>query len=206
MFATSAMLSVLDDAMREHQIVADGDLDPLFHPEVPPAQYLLYLTRIYGFIAPLECALEMTPGLDRMIDLRGRTKSQHIVSDLLSLGLRPAALAEMPLCLTVPQFRGAAEALGWMYVMERQTLVHGVMHRHLDAILPQQAATATAFLRNYDGTTGQRWRELGSTIDEVAAPSYAIADRIVAAANEGYRCLHRWIGHETAPTRHLVAS
>ena len=206
MHAGSDMLRRLDEDMRAHQVEADTELDPLFDAETQPAHYLLYLTRIYGFAAPLECALETTPGLERMIDLRARSKSKHIVTDLLALGLRPAALAEMPLCLTVPQFRGVAEALGWMYVMERQTLVYGVLRRHLSACLPASAANASAFLGSYDGVTGLRWKELGELLDVVAAPSYAIADRIVGAAHEGYRCLRRWAGHDVEPHRGRAAS
>jgi heme oxygenase len=190
------MLSRLDEEMRAHQVDADGDTELLFRPDAQPAHYLLYLTRLYGFVAPLECALEMTPGIDRMIDLRDRAKAKHIVTDLLSLGLRPAALAEMPMCLTVPQFRGVAEAVGWMYVIERQTLMHGILRRHLATCMPCNTVAATTFLGNYDGVTGERWRELGALIDTIAAPSYAIADRIVQATAEGYVCMRRWSGRD----------
>ncbi len=83
--------------------------------------------------------------------------------------------------------------------MERQTLVHGVLRRHLATTLPRQAAVASSYLASYEGVTGQRWRELGHTIDQVAS-SHVLADRVVAAADEGYRCLHQWVGHDTGPT------
>ena len=202
MHAGSQMLRRLDEDTRAHQAAVDADLQPLFDGETQPAPYLVFLTRVYGFTAPLECALATTPGLDNMIDLRVRSKSKHLASDLLALGLRPAALAELPLCLTIPQFRGAAAALGWMYTMERQTLVYGVLRRHL----PPSVATASSFLASYDGVSGLRWKELGELLDSVAAPSYAIADRIIGAAHEGYRCLRHWAGHDVEPHHHHAAS
>ncbi len=53
-------------------------IDALFAHDVLPAHYLLYLTRLYGYVAPVECALEMTPGLERVIDLaRARQGEVH---------------------------------------------------------------------------------------------------------------------------------
>lgn len=197
----SFMLARLDEETRAQQVDADGETELLFRADAQPAHYLLFLTRTYGFVAPLECALDATPDCDRMIGLRERAKARHIAADLLALGLRPAALADMPLCLTVPQFRGVAEALGWLYVVERQTLMHGMLRRHLATCLPRQAADATAFLAAYDGVSGQRWRDLGAVLDTVASPSYAIADRVIESAVAAYQCMHRWSARDTATTR-----
>jgi heme oxygenase len=140
-----------------------------------------------------------------MLDLRQRARAGLIAQDLMRLGMRPSAVAELPLCLTVPQFRGTAEALGWMYVVERGALAHAVIRRHLMTCLPDAMVTASAYLQSAGGLLGTRWRQFGAALDEVAAHP-AVADRIVASANEAFRCHRRWVlqEHRTVPKRAVV--
>ncbi|MGN6109300.1 MAG: hypothetical protein ACTHU0_29605, partial [Kofleriaceae bacterium] len=109
------MLERLDGETRSHHADADAELERLFSPHASSSHYLQFLTRAYGFEAPLEATLAMTPNLDLMIDLRERKRAGLLAQDLLALGLRPQEVSEVPQCLEVPQFSGAAEALGWMY-------------------------------------------------------------------------------------------
>src|SRR5262249_18784732 len=134
---TSWMIERLNDETRIHHTEADGDFDLLFRDDAASTHYQYFLMRVYGFEAPLEAALSMTPNLGLMLDLRERQKTSFLAQDLLALGLRPQELAELPLCLAMPQFRAAAEALGWMYVIERSTLAHSVIRRHLLTKLPR---------------------------------------------------------------------
>jgi heme oxygenase len=183
-----------------HHADAESDFDILFEDDITPRHYLQFLVRVYGFEAPLESTLAMTPNLELMIDLKERTKAGYIAQDLMALGLRPAQIAELPQCLAIPQFRGAAEALGWMFVCERQTLAHSVLRRHLQTRLPRELRAASNFLSSYTGVVGSRWRKFGSVLDDVAAHR-AIADRIVVAANEAFRCQRRWIQQDFNDTR-----
>lgn len=137
----------------------------------------------------------MTHDLDPAIDLRGRQKVRFLVEDMLALGLRPSEVAEVPQCLTIPQFRSATEALGWMYVVERTTLAHSLIHRHLLTKLPREMGRASAYLQSYGGVVGTRWREFGEIVDEAARATDA-ADRIVVAATEAFATQRRWIAHE----------
>ena len=107
------------------------------------------------------------------------------------MGMRPAAVARLPLCLAVPQFRGTAEALGWMYIIERSALAHAVIRRHLLTRLPE-VAHASAYLQSGGGLLGARWRKFGVVLDDVVMHP-AIADRIVAAANDAFRGHRRWM-------------
>ncbi len=187
----SWMIERLHAETRVNHSDADADFDLLFREQTSHEDYLLYLTRQYGFEAPMESALELTPNLDLMIDLRERQKAQLIAQDLLGLGVKPADLQLIPQCLRVPQFRGAAEALGWMYVIERATLAHSVIRRHLLTRLPKAMRDASSYLQAYAGMVGTRWREFGTVLDDVARHP-AIADRIVDAANEAFRTQRRW--------------
>ena len=194
------MIERLNDETRKHHADAESDFDILFEDDLSPRHYLTFLVRAYGFEAPLESTLAMTPNLELMIDLKERTKAGFLAQDLMALGLRPAQIAELPQGLAIPQFRGAAEALGWMFVVERTTLAHSVLRRHLLTRLPRELQTSSNYLSCYTGIVGARWRKFGAVLDEVARHR-AIADRVVVAANEAFRCQRRWIQQDGNDTR-----
>lgn len=163
----------------------------LFRPHTTAADYRSYLQRLYGFVAPLETALATTDGLTQEIDLAPRARTALIAHDLLALGMTIEQIGMLPQCLAIPAFRGAAGALGWMYVIERPMLANAVIHRHLATRLPELMRTASAYLTSSCGVVGTMWRELGDVMDRVGA-SPAVADRIVAAAGDAFRTMIRW--------------
>jgi len=199
---TSRLLDRLHDETRAHRVEADSDLDYLFAPDVIPANYLLFLMRTYGFEAPLESALATTPGLELAVDLRSRVKAGFIAQDLLALGVRASEVTDLPQCLAVPQFRSAIEAIGWMYVTERHTLVHGVLHRHLETKLAREMTHAASYLTCYESIAGRRWSELCDAIEHLAQ-TRALEDRLIFAAHDAYRCHRRWLHHE--PERRVAS-
>ena len=190
------MIERLTSETRIHHADADTDLDGLFRSDVTSTHYLMFLMRAYGFEAPLEAALSMTPRLEQLIDLRTRARAGFLAQDMMALSLRPADVTELPLCITIPQFRSVAEAMGWLYVAERTTLAHNVIRRHLMTRLPLEMEIASAYLSSYDGVVGKRWQELGAAFDEVAQQP-AIADRIIQAAGDAFRARRSWLRHET---------
>ena len=197
------MIERLNEETRHHHADAEADFDVLFEAETTPRHYLIFLVRAYGFEAPLESTLAMTPNLGLMIDIKERTKAGFVAQDLIALGLRPAQVAELPQCLAIPQFRGAAEALGWMYVTERTTLAHSVIRRHLLTRLPREMRHAANYLSSYTGVVGSRWRKFGAVLDDIAQMP-EIANRVLAAANEAFRCQRRWIDQDTRDTRAAI--
>lgn len=196
--ATSWMIDRLNAETRVHHADADADLDALFRSEVTVTHYLVYLMRTYGFEAPLESAVALTPRIDQVLDPRPRQRAGHLARDLMALSLRPQDVAVLPMCLVIPQFRSIAEALGWLYVVERMTLAHNVIRRHLMTRIPAEMETASAYLSAYDGIAGKRWQELGAVLDEVASVP-AVADRIVTSASEAFRCRRVWSSSERGP-------
>lgn len=189
------MVERLTSETRAHHGNADSLFDVLFADDVSTAYYLVFLRRTYGFEAALEAMLSTTPNLGLMVDLHERAKATYLAQDMLALGLRPHAIAQLPQCLDIPPFLGAAEALGWMYVIERMTLAHSVVRRHLLTKLPREMHYASSYFQCYSGVVGLRWREFGSKLDDIASQP-AIADRIVGAAHEAFACQHRWAGRE----------
>jgi heme oxygenase len=191
MAQVSWMVHRLNVETRVHHPAADSDLQQLYGEHATRADYVRFLIRVYGFEAPLESTFAMTPGLDELVDLRGRARTHLIAADLMQLGLGARQVAELPQCLTIPQFRGAAEALGWMYVVERATLSHAVLRRHLSRRLPGEMQAAAAYLRSSELTVGRRWRTYADALESVARVS-PIADRIVTSANDAFRCQRHW--------------
>src|SRR5436305_14446530 len=118
------MWNVIEAATREHHACADAPWHALTRGHPSEREYRDHLVLVYGFEAPLEAALAMTPRVSLVIDLRERARASWIVQDLLSLGLRPAKLARMPHCHGIVPFRDVPEALGWLYVVERSTRHH----------------------------------------------------------------------------------
>ncbi len=185
------MIERLTEETRVHHAEADADSDALFSKDVTATQYLLFLMRVYGFEAPLDSAIAMTPKIELVLDLRARSRAGFLAQDLMAIGVRPAEVTALPLCLAVPQFRSVAEAMGWLFVVERTTLAHNLIRRHLSTRLPLEMEAASVYLSSYDGVVGKRWQELGAALDHIARHP-AVADRIVSAANDGLRCRRSW--------------
>ena len=186
------MLTRLNDETQCHHAEADSDVDRyLFCEGVSAVDYRTYLQRVYGFLVPLEAALATAPDLDAVIDVRARAKSALVARDLLALGMTMNEVNQLPQCMRIQTFRGPAAALGWMYVIERPLLASAVIRGHLAAQLPAEMLNASSYFMCYAGQVGALWRELGEAMDRVAATP-AIADRIVAAAHDGFKTLHKW--------------
>ncbi len=194
------MLARLNAETEVHHGDADADLDRfVFRDDASRTDYRTYLARVYGFVVPLEQALARAPGLGDIVDLQARSKSPLLLYDLLALGMTLEEVQELPQCLAIPAFRGAAAALGWMYVAERPMLQAAVVRSHVESALGRGIAASTAYLSCYAGQAGQRWRELAEAMDEVASTT-ALADRIAFSAGEAFRCLLRWKTQDAART------
>lgn len=190
--AAAHILERISQETVAHHADADADIDRfLFRRNATVVDYRVYLSRLYGFLVPLEAALAATPGLDEVVEIGSRVKAPHVIHDLLALDLTVEDLGELAQCTSIPVFRGPAAALGWMYVSERTMLASAVIRRHLATHLQLEMASAAHYLTCYAGKVGTRWRELGVAMDHHATTP-TIADRIVLAAHDAFRCLHRW--------------
>lgn len=199
----SRTLIQLNIATRPHHGEADQPWLDLMGPGVDRAHYLALLLLVYGFEAPLDSAFRYTPNLSSLVDLRSRTRTGLLAQDLMRLGMTASQIAQLPQRFMT--FSSAAEALGWMYVVERATLVQGSARRHLLQRHPD-LVNATTYLEAYDGITSLRWSELGSAFDAVTtAPS--VTRQLIRAATDGFRAMRDWF-HAMIPTQldHLIAT
>lgn len=200
----SRTLIQLNIATRAHHVEADQPWLDLMGPGVDRARYAALLILVYGFEAPLDSAFRYTPGLSALLDLRGRTRTGLLAQDLMRLGMSASHIAQLPQRFMT--FSSAAEALGWMYVVERATLVQGTARRHLIQRIPD-LTSATTYLEAYDGVTSLRWSELGSAFDAVAT-SPSVTRQLIGAATEGFRAMREWFhSFAAAPRRkHSMAT
>lgn len=165
----------------------EGRLEPL-RTTATLADYVTYLSRVYGFEAPIEAAFAATSGLGQVIDLRWRPQIRLLKSDLMALGIvDPTRLPATP----APRFATATEALGWMYVVEQNALLHGQILRHFARSLPNQLATAACYLTGVQRLAGTRLDDLGVVLDAHATRP-EIATKIVDAACTAFRRQRLW--------------
>lgn len=183
------MLARLSRETKPHHLAADNDRMAMLGAGADPALYAAHLKRIYGFEAPVETALAMTAGLGDWIDLRDRGHLRLLRADLQSLGVTDPNT--VPRCTAVPSFRDVAEALGWIFAVERNTLHHGTIERHLRGRMPSVLRSAGSYLAGQHRSNGQRIRDLGNAMDRLAKDS-TLAQRIVAAAKAAFRTQHGW--------------
>jgi heme oxygenase len=197
----SWMLSRLNRETRLDHQHADADRLAILGVSADPARYAALLSRVYGFEAPLEAALQMTTGLDAWIDIRDRGHLRLLRADLQSLGIADAS--QLRRCTAITPFSHPAEALGWIYVVERNTLQHSVIERHLRGRMPQVLTAAGSYLAGQQRSNGLRLRDLGRAMDRIAKEP-TCADRIVSAAKAAFRVQHNWY-EIAAPARRCVA-
>jgi heme oxygenase len=92
------MLTRLNLETRAQHPEADALWVGLLTPELTLDQYSATLVAAYGFEAPVEAALALTPGVNQALPLRPRARTGLLVQDLLTLGFSPAAVARLPQC------------------------------------------------------------------------------------------------------------
>ncbi len=154
------------------------------------ADYLGYLARMAGFVAPLEEALAACPGLEAHVpDLRERLKARALQEDLLALGATPATL---PRCQLLPPVATPAAALGALYVLEGSTLGAQQIRRHLQAHLPAAVARAGRYLGSYGARQGAMWSAFLARLEAGAA---ALDDHagLARGAKDTFVTLEAWL-------------
>ena len=186
---------------KAHHAAADADRLSLLE-DTTPERYRSFLETVYTFESRYEQALVLTPGLDPRL-VRQRTKCARLRDDLLRLGATPADLLSWSRPL-IPAFRSEAQAMGWVYVVERNTLLHGLLRRHLWRALPSVIERAGSYLASYGDMPGGRYRDLGADLD--GAARRAIPSQIVEAAHAAFACQRLWFAHARGVAIRRLAS
>jgi heme oxygenase len=180
--AESWMLNLLATETREHHQSADGARLALME-KVSAARYRTCLLRVFSFEAPVEAALAVTQGFDRSL-IATHAKTALLARDLRALGVDASTEPS-------PAFEDAGQALGWLYVLNRNTLFHGLLTRQLATLIPDDIRVAGSYLRALDGQVGARMRELGIALDRWGSRRTNAA-RVVEGAHEAFKLQRRW--------------
>ena len=187
----------LNLATRQFHADVDEPWLALLDKKVGVADYLNVLVRTYGLLAPFESACRYTTGIPRIVDGQFLQRAGLIAQDLLTLGLSPMQVAVIPTCPDLTIFRSVGEALGWLYVVERSTLLQDGIRRHLLETLPQ-VERATAYLAFYEGRANEHWLQLGRLLDRVASEA-AVEDEVIESANKAFATCRAWLRRATSP-------
>lgn len=183
-------LALLDRDTRAFHTEADRGWQRLLRAsETTRDDYLHQLATAYGFESSFEAACAYTPGVGHAIDLRGRWRSGLIAQDLLTLGCAAHDVEAMR-CYSLAPFQDAAEALAWMYVVERPTLLHGEVREELISRFVD-LSRATTYLGAYEGAESKRRAELGIALDRLCV-SDKVCKRVLDAARGAFQAWIDW--------------
>jgi heme oxygenase (biliverdin-IX-beta and delta-forming) len=184
------MLTKLNLATRAWHADADDPWLALLRPAVSQDDYVTQLVQTYGLVAPFEGACRYTPGIAKLLDYRQLMRAGLIAQDLLALGFSPTAMARIPTCPAISIFRDTGEALGWLYVIERSTLLQDGVRRHLIETLPS-VTRACAYLSMYEGHASDHWQAFGRLLDRVATDPETETS-IIEAAEAAFSHTKQW--------------
>ena len=130
-------------------------------------------------------------GVTKLLEYRQLLRAGLIAQDILALGLTPNQVSRIPTCPAITMFRDIGEALGWLYVVERSTLLQDGVKRHLLEKLPQ-LANACAYLSAYEGHVSDHWLAFGRMLDR-AATELDVEESILNAAEEAFAHTKQWL-------------
>jgi heme oxygenase len=175
---------------RTHIRIEEALIGPLDFPST--AGYRRFLCLLYGFQAPLETALAVTPEVDTDFVI-SRAKAGRIASDLLSLGLTRHEHHLLARRQTIGPFENAAQAYGWMYATERLMLQVEAMRFRIESEMPVVISLANQFLYTCANNAELRWRQFGMLLDRVVARKQHDIEEIVASARVSVESLYGWL-------------
>jgi heme oxygenase len=183
---------------RQHH--ADADADRLAVMEAADENdYRDFLARIYGLEAAIENEIEQLSAQDRLI-LDTHNKQDRLHADLLALGMSDLDVLKLKRCAV--RIRSGMHAHGWMFVIERQSLLAGLVSRHLAHAMPDVMQRAGSYFMHAAERSGARFRHFGDALGEQAKRYGALApSTIVSAANDAFRAQRLWYAGSSLHTR-----
>jgi heme oxygenase len=168
--------------------------------------YRAALRRIYGFESSVEHAMLRIRELDAAF-IEERMRSRLLREDLRALGLSEVEIGSTAYSAS-PCIDSPAHAIGWLFVLERQMLVSGLIKRQIERVLGGRVHGATAYFSAYGDTPGATFRAFADGVSKLARRHPP--NMIVAGAVEAFRAQRQWYGAEVATRasetkRHVAA-
>jgi heme oxygenase len=154
------------------------------------AAYRASLLRIYGFESSVERAVLRMRDLDPAF-VEHRLRSIRLREDLRALGLTEVEIGCAAYTANIC-VESSAHAIGWLFVLERQMLVAGVIKRQLERVRGDSIHNAVAYLSSYGDKPGSRFRAFTEDVTKLARRHPP--RMIVAGAVDAFRAQRQWYG------------
>jgi heme oxygenase len=181
------MLMRLARGTRAYHAAADTDRLALMDVSSVP-EYRARLARIFGFEFAIERAVAavLAP-----YHVGCRAKLARLRDDLVALGMTREDIGTIPVCAVNP-VRAPAHAFGLLFVIERNTLVAGLIARYLASQMPAVERTASGYLNESSRNAGARLRALGDVLGSYIRHESGAPHAVIAAARSAFRLQRRW--------------
>ena len=150
-------------------------------------QYRAFLARIFGFEAVVERTLLRLLRREHSA-LYARMRTPLIREDLRELGLGEPELAGVE--LAAAHIPSLAHGLGWMFVLERHTLLAGQLRRHIERVFGGASTGRTRYLGALGDRPAVSFRTFGETLGDFAQ-TYA-PGLIAQGAQQAFRAQQLW--------------
>lgn len=166
--------------------------------------YRALLVRIFGFESSVERAVLRLRALDPQF-IEERLRSRFLSEDLRALGFSASDIAAVADAATV-SIDSATHGMGWLFVIERQMLLSGLIHRQLRRVFGDALEGATSYWTAYGPQPGVRFRSFAEHLSSFA--SRHSPKEIVAGASEAFRAQRQWYATATGviPQRTFAAA
>lgn len=177
--------------LKKETVHAHAQTEKVLGPKLSSIQsnndYATILKMFYGFFHPLEKIIGQYVTKNVLVDIDERRNSLFIVSDLKAMGY---STEQLSVCNELPKINSSLTALGALYVLEGSTLGGRMISKMLmkNPFVKFDESNLN-FFSGYKENTGSKWTYFLSVIDQYSED----ADVIVAAANETFTCLTKWM-------------
>ena len=164
----------------------------LLESELSLDRYRRVLEFFVGFYAPIEAGLARVAAAGPPLGLPLRARAALIEGDLLSLGLSPQQIADLPRCADLPRLSSTEEAAGCLYVVEGACLGGQVIAPALrERLGVTKGSGASFFIGDAEGTRA-RWSLFLAWLEGLVRAGSVTAE-IVGSARATFLAFARWV-------------
>jgi heme oxygenase len=154
-------------------------------------RYRRVLETFYGFYVPVETDVARLAATQPSLGFPLRARSELIGRDLVALGLSPAELMTLALCVDRPALTSFEDLAGCLYVLEGASLGGQVVAPLLSRRLGLTKDRGASFFAGDEERTRQRWAVIVAWLNGLP-DSGASPARIIDAAKATFGAFARW--------------
>jgi heme oxygenase len=169
----------------------------LLEPQLSLDRYRRVLQAFFGFYVPVEAGLARLAAASPPLGFPLRARSELIASDLLSLGVSPRKLTDLPRCTDLPRLSCSEELAGCLYVLEGACLGGQVVAVALQRRLGLAKDSGISFFIGDAEKTPARWILVLAWLEGLVRVG-ARTEQIVASACATFLAFAQWLERQEA--------